>query len=204
MAHNVVMPRLGLTMEEGSVVSWRKQLGDRIEEGEVLFTVETDKVEMEVESGDTGYLSAIHVQLGEKVPVGTLIATLSDHPAEAANPSESPALTSHLMHDRATDVSRCRRADAFSTSSSMGAHRSEAPASARVVASPRARSLAKALGIDIAAVKPARGQRVVEEDVRRFQAIRDAASPPPVESSAPSSRAFEEKALPPGHKVPPA
>ena len=50
MTYDVVMPQLGLTMEEGSVVSWGKQAGDWVEKGEVLFTVETDKVEMEVES----------------------------------------------------------------------------------------------------------------------------------------------------------
>ncbi len=48
MTYNVFMPRLGLTMEEGSVVSWSKHSGDRVEKGEILFTVETDKVEMEV------------------------------------------------------------------------------------------------------------------------------------------------------------
>ena len=69
MTHNVVMPHLGLTMEEGSVVSWRKQLGERVEKGEVLFTVETDKAEMEVEAADSGYLISIQVKLGEKVPV---------------------------------------------------------------------------------------------------------------------------------------
>jgi pyruvate dehydrogenase E2 component (dihydrolipoamide acetyltransferase) len=65
-------------MEEGSVVSWLKKVGDWVEKGEPLFMVETDKVEMEVESLDSGYLSALLVELGKKVRVGTAIATLDD------------------------------------------------------------------------------------------------------------------------------
>jgi len=48
MSYKIVMPQLGLTMEEGSVTSWLKQPGEFVEKGEALFTVETDKVEMEV------------------------------------------------------------------------------------------------------------------------------------------------------------
>src|SRR5438876_11370003 len=84
MTFDVVMPQLGLTVEEGSVVSWGKQAGDWVEKGEVLFTVETDKVEMEVESTDSGYLNSIQVEAGKKVPVGTIIATLGDKPGEVA------------------------------------------------------------------------------------------------------------------------
>ena len=50
MAYKIVMPQLGLTMEEGSVTSWLKQPGEYVEKGDALFTVETDKVEMEVEA----------------------------------------------------------------------------------------------------------------------------------------------------------
>ena len=56
MAYKIVMPQLGLTMEEGSVTSWQKKPGDWVEKGETLFTVETDKVEMEVEAMGRGYL----------------------------------------------------------------------------------------------------------------------------------------------------
>jgi len=52
------MPQLGLTMTEGSVSVWFKQPGDKIEKGEVLFSVETDKVEMEVEATASGYVAA--------------------------------------------------------------------------------------------------------------------------------------------------
>ena len=84
MAYKIVMPQLGLTMEEGSVTSWLKKPGEWVEKGDALFIVETDKIEMEVESMGKGYLGAIQVELGVKVPVGTLLATLNDEPDTAA------------------------------------------------------------------------------------------------------------------------
>jgi pyruvate/2-oxoglutarate dehydrogenase complex dihydrolipoamide acyltransferase (E2) component len=80
MSYKIVMPQLGLTMEEGSVTSWQKKPGEWVEKGETLFTVETDKVEMEVEAMSTGYLGGIAIAIGEKVPVGTPIAMLTDKP----------------------------------------------------------------------------------------------------------------------------
>ena len=56
MAYKIVMPQLGLTMEEGSVTGWLKKPGEWVEKGDALFTVETDKVEMEVEAMGKGYL----------------------------------------------------------------------------------------------------------------------------------------------------
>lgn len=81
MAYKIIMPQLGLTMEEGSVTSWLKQPGEFVEKGEPLFVVETDKIEMEVESMGKGYLGQIQIENGVKVPVGTLLAMLNDEPA---------------------------------------------------------------------------------------------------------------------------
>lgn len=67
-------------MTEGAVTSWAKEIGARVEKGEVLLTVETDKVDMEVESPAAGYLSDILVEIGQTVPVGTVIAKVSDQP----------------------------------------------------------------------------------------------------------------------------
>jgi pyruvate dehydrogenase E2 component (dihydrolipoamide acetyltransferase) len=80
MAYKIVMPQLGLTMEEGSVSSWLKKPGEWVGKGDPLFIVETDKIEMEVESMGKGYLGTIQVEVGLKVPVGTLLAMLTDEP----------------------------------------------------------------------------------------------------------------------------
>jgi pyruvate dehydrogenase E2 component (dihydrolipoyllysine-residue acetyltransferase) len=80
MPCDIVMPQLGLTMTEGSVTVWFKKIGEWVERGEPLFTVQTDKVDMEVESMGSGYLNAILVPLDQTVPVGTVIATLIEQP----------------------------------------------------------------------------------------------------------------------------
>jgi pyruvate dehydrogenase E2 component (dihydrolipoamide acetyltransferase) len=80
MPYEILMPQLGLTMEEGMVTGWLKKPGDWVEKGEPLLVVETDKVQMEVEALSSGYLENIQVEPGTAVPVGTLLAILSDHP----------------------------------------------------------------------------------------------------------------------------
>jgi len=165
VTYDVVMPRLGLTMEEGSVVSWQKRIGDRVSKGETLFTVETDKVQMEVEAADSGYLNAIRVGVGKMVPVGTVIATLGDQPGEVLEDEQA----SSLQIAPAVQAHASTAPELKSSAGFAGAALPETTPAREFVASPRARRLAQELGIDITAVRPARGQRIVEEDVRRFQ-----------------------------------
>jgi len=70
------MPKLGLTQETGTILEWRKTAGDTITRGEILFVVETDKVEQEVEAEEAGLLSKILVDEGQEVPVLTPIALI--------------------------------------------------------------------------------------------------------------------------------
>jgi len=72
----VVMPKFGQTMTEGTVVSWGKKVGDAVRKGEVLFRIETDKSEMDVESEAAGHLLRIDVEPGTLVPCGTTVAWL--------------------------------------------------------------------------------------------------------------------------------
>ena len=74
----VILPKMGLTMEEGTLVRWHKHEGDRVSEGEAIFEVETDKVTMDVEATATGYLRKIVVNDGETVPVATTVGWLAD------------------------------------------------------------------------------------------------------------------------------
>ena len=80
MPYEILMPQLGLTMTEGAVTNWLKNPGDRVEKGDIIFSVQTDKVEMEVECFRQGYLERIVVPPEQLVPVGTVIAVLSDQP----------------------------------------------------------------------------------------------------------------------------
>ncbi|HEY3742418.1 MAG TPA: dihydrolipoamide acetyltransferase family protein [Bryobacteraceae bacterium] len=78
MTHDIVMPQLGMTMTEGFVMQWLKKVGDLVEKGEPLFIVETDKVDMDVESPYKGYVSELVVEEKLTVAVGTVIARLSE------------------------------------------------------------------------------------------------------------------------------
>ena len=168
MTYDVVMPQLGLTMEEGSVVSWKKQPGDWVEKGEVLFTVETDKAELEVESTDPGYLRLIRVELKKKVPVGTVIAILADQTDEVVHEEAASAMAVSAHLPQETSVLETKPAPSTAVSLPEDLPNRE------FAASPRARRLAEELGVDIAAVRPGRGRRIVEEDVRRFKANQEA------------------------------
>ena len=72
--HEVIMPKLGVTMESGAIERWHKKEGDRVEIGDILFEVMTDKVSMEVESNNSGILRKILKFEGEIVPVAEAIA----------------------------------------------------------------------------------------------------------------------------------
>ena len=78
MAIIVNMPRLSDTMEEGTVASWLKKVGDKIEEGDILAEIETDKATMEFESFNEGTLLHIGVQEGETTMVDELLAIIGD------------------------------------------------------------------------------------------------------------------------------
>ena len=87
MPHEVTMPQLGMAQDAGRIVSWLKQPGDAVARGDALFEVETDKATMEVEAQASGFLTHVHAQAGEDVPVGQTIARIS----ESAEEDEAPA-----------------------------------------------------------------------------------------------------------------
>jgi pyruvate dehydrogenase E2 component (dihydrolipoamide acetyltransferase) len=86
---DVVMPQLGETVAEGKVSTWFKLPGDRVEAGENLFEIETDKVTMEVQALASGVLSEIRVKSGEVAPVGAVVAVIGDE-SVAQSPLPGP------------------------------------------------------------------------------------------------------------------
>ena len=78
MAEVINMPRLSDTMEEGTVASWLKKVGDKVEEGDILAEIETDKATMEFESFNEGTLLHIGIAEGETAKVDTLLAIIGD------------------------------------------------------------------------------------------------------------------------------
>lgn len=84
MAENIILPKWGLTMEEGTVTAWRKKEGDLVAADEVIAEVETDKINNELPSPMDGILAKILVPAGETVPVGTTLAIVASTAEEAA------------------------------------------------------------------------------------------------------------------------
>ena len=78
MTTKVIMPLLGETMEEGKIIKWWKKIGERVERGETLLEVESDKATLEAESFFSGYLRKIIHQENETVSVGEVIALVTD------------------------------------------------------------------------------------------------------------------------------
>lgn len=97
MAQEVIMPKAGMSMEEGKVVRWFKKVGDAVETGEPLLEIETDKVNMEVESMSSGFLIKILAEEGESVAVTNVIGyigakdekIIEDAPKQTAAPKEA-------------------------------------------------------------------------------------------------------------------
>ena len=75
---DIIMPKSGITMEEGTVVQWHRQVGDTVEKGDILVSIETDKSLLDLEAPATGILDQILVKADETVSVGTLIGYLRE------------------------------------------------------------------------------------------------------------------------------
>ena len=80
---DIAMPQLGETVNEGTVTKWFKQVGQSVQRGEPLYEVSTDKVDTEIPAPVDGVVTAIYVQEGETVDVGTKLATIGDGDAPA-------------------------------------------------------------------------------------------------------------------------
>ena len=73
----ILMPKLGLTMTEGTLYEWKVAPGERVRQGDVLFVVETDKATNDVEAAANGVIEALHTEAGAVVNVGAVVATLA-------------------------------------------------------------------------------------------------------------------------------
>jgi pyruvate dehydrogenase E2 component (dihydrolipoamide acetyltransferase) len=90
MPVNVVMPQMGESVAEGTVVRWIKKVGDHVERDEPLFEISTDKVDAEIPSPAAGTLTAIEVREGETVPVDSVVAVIAQAGEDAALPAVAP------------------------------------------------------------------------------------------------------------------
>ncbi|MEX1323857.1 MAG: dihydrolipoamide acetyltransferase family protein [Synechococcaceae cyanobacterium] len=182
--HEIFMPALSSTMTEGKIVEWLKQPGDRVERGESVLVVESDKADMDVEAFQEGFLAAVLMPAGGTAPVGETIGLIVETEAEiaeaAARAPAAPAAAGQAP--AAATAEKPPAAPAPAPAPTPAAAPSAAPAAAapvpaalaapassasgRVVASPRARKLASQLGVDLNALRGSGPHgRIQAEDV---------------------------------------
>jgi pyruvate dehydrogenase E2 component (dihydrolipoamide acetyltransferase) len=170
MINEVILPKLGQTMEEGSVVEWVKKEGDPVKRGDLLFTVESDKAVLDVEATARGFLRKILVPEGQVVPVLTVVALITRAADEdiSSYGQAGPGAETAAAEPPVEEVEPATPAIEPSPERPPG----------RIFASPRARRVAKEQGVDLALVTgTGPNARIVEQDILDHVASRPKATP---------------------------
>ncbi len=194
----VFMPALSSTMTEGKIVSWSKSPGDRVAKGDTVLVVESDKADMDVESFAEGFLAILLFEAGSSVPVGKTIALIAETEAEIAEAKQLGA-----AGVPATSVA-APAASAPPAAAAPVAAATPAPSQAgRLIASPRAKKLAKDMGVNLEQLTgTGPNGRVVAADVasaagKPLPANMASPSAPPVVTAAAGLVAVQPTAAPP-------
>jgi pyruvate dehydrogenase E2 component (dihydrolipoamide acetyltransferase) len=158
MAFSVVMPALEMAQETGKLLAWRKKEGDPVTKGEPLLEIETDKAVVEVEAPADGILAGIKAAAGADIPVGQTIAWIvaagEAPPVESASTAPAARAASHVKAEPTHTASASATGSAPATTTS-----------AKI--SPKARRLAKELGVDLATVRGSgAGGEILASDVQ--------------------------------------
>lgn len=174
--HELKLPVLGQSVEEATIVTWLKQEGDTIREGDAIYTVQTDKAEIEVESTASGVLRKILIEAGIEVPVLSVVAlvgTADEALPEVAAPAKKAAAPA--------TAAAAPSPTGPSSPTSPATHAAPVPTTTAAAVSPRAKKLAEEHHINAAALSgtgPA--GRVLSDDVQAYLDQLDASKITPV------------------------
>ncbi|SMC65774.1 pyruvate dehydrogenase complex dihydrolipoamide acetyltransferase [Cellulophaga tyrosinoxydans] len=178
----IKMPRLSDTMEEGTVATWLKKVGDKVEEGDILAEIETDKATMEFESFYSGTLLYIGIQEGESSPVDAVLAVIGPEGTDvdsvlkgkpATKKASAPATETTATEKKSTE----NKAEAVTTVSANDGQ--------RIFASPLAKKIASEKGVNLANVTGSGDNgRIVKKDVENFVPSKAASASAPVVNNA--------------------
>ncbi|HML23292.1 MAG TPA: dihydrolipoamide acetyltransferase family protein [Aggregatilinea sp.] len=206
MAEQVIMPKLGFDMAEGTLISWSKQLGDKISKGDVIAEIETDKATIEIESQVGGTILKFLAEPGAVLPVGSPIAYVGAEGEDVADAGGAKPAQAQASAEAAVAAPESAPGD------TSGVHEGEArqdqtgatpqqPASAEIEpkgngnypeglkASPIARRIADERGIDLRRVQgTGPGGRIVKKDVEDFP-VGEAPAAPVQPTAAPAAAA---------------
>lgn len=159
MPVDVIMPKVDMDMDFGTLATWHKSEGDAVQKGDALFDIVTDKAAMEIESPASGTLQFVKIKSGDKVPIGSIIAWVFAEGEVIEEPSEIGGNSAHLVNNNQGQAEDLERS--FSRKNSIYA-------GGKIPATPAARMLARNRDIDISTVSgTGPGGRVQKSDVEQ-------------------------------------
>ncbi|MGW8427797.1 dihydrolipoamide acetyltransferase family protein [Peribacillus simplex] len=162
MAVEVVMPKLGMAMKEGTVSLWSKAVGDPVEKGEAIASINSEKIEMDIESPAEGTILNIAVQEGQGVPPGTVICHIG-------NPNEEIVIDDHVAEQTQSKIAEPEKPKTKESPI--------LPMGDRLMITPVARKMAQAANLDIEKIQgTGPGGRITKEDVQKEIEKRDSMS----------------------------
>jgi pyruvate dehydrogenase E2 component (dihydrolipoyllysine-residue acetyltransferase) len=174
MATRVVMPKLAMAMKQGKVVEWKVREGERVQKGQVIFVIETEKVTYDIEASVSGYFH-MAIKLDETVPVNQVVAWIADSEEELrVLQKESPSPV--------TGDEKVRAALKAPTLSSQA--RPQGPSAGKVKISPLARKMAEDHGLNWGIlIGTGPGGRIVREDIEKvIEAAKREPAPPSLQA----------------------
>lgn len=181
----ITMPRLSDTMTDGTVASWIKKVGDKVNEGDILAEIETDKATMEFESFNSGTLLYIGVQEGESAPVDSILAVIGNEGTDV-----SGVVANYGKEEAQTETKSETTSAEPQKESTANKNTESADTKGRIFASPLAKKIAEDKGIELSQVKgTGENGRITKSDVENYT--------PSAQTVTPSSTASEStKATP--------
>jgi len=191
----VVMPQMGESIAEGTIVRWIKKVGDRVDRDEPLFEISTDKVDAEIPSPAAGVLVEIRAKEGETVPVNSVVAVIGEAGAQVATPAPAPAAAPMPPAPAIAAVPAPAMAPAPAAPDDADSRRQKS--------SPLVRKIAKEHSVDLALIPGSGlGGRVTKDDIFGYlDKGGRAAAPAAGALAAPAQPAAHAPAFKPGDRV---
>ena len=205
-AVDVVMPQMGVSVSEGTITKWLKQVGEEIEADESLLEISTDKVDTEVPSPASGVVTQILVQEGETVDVGTKLAVIGGEAgAETEAPAAEPQAEAPEEVAQPAETPAVEPAAAPEPTSAAATTPAEAQQNGKSFVSPVVARIASEHGVDVSSVPgTGRGGRVTKKDILNFVESGAPAAPPQEEAPAATPEPAPEPAPAPAAEPAPA
>jgi pyruvate dehydrogenase E2 component (dihydrolipoamide acetyltransferase) len=188
MEYEIKVPQAGFSITEGTIVQWHKGVGQKVQEGETVVSIETDKVVVEIPAQCTGILIEIKYEAGETVPIGSVLGVIRGEGDEKVVPSEP---LRDRMEERQESLAAIPGIEEIEETIPPAGNISASEKRCRKV-SPLARTIAKREGVDLSKISVGTGPggRIVKEDVLRLVQKKEVIAP---EARRPQERIKDEE-----------